>query len=186
MRLGDGGTTGSVAGNIVDNGLVQFNYSGPGRSPDAFSGGGMVEIVAGTAVITGASAIGGTVTIDPGTTMQWGAGGLGFLVGAGNAVVDNGALVMNFGGGGIGGVGPDLRARHPGDPVRLAQRERRQHLHGTTTIELRAFLNLTGAGSISNSSNVIDNGTFDISGTTAGASITTINGAGTSRWARRR
>ena len=29
-----------------------------------------------------------------------------FLVGAGNAVVDNGALVMNFGGGGIAGAVP--------------------------------------------------------------------------------
>ena len=37
---------------------------------------------------------------------------------------------------------------------------------------------LTGAGSIANSSNVIDNGIFDISGTTAGTSITTLAGSG--------
>ena len=35
-----------------------------------------------------------------------GAGGPGCLVGGGNAVVDNGALVMNFGGGGIAGSAP--------------------------------------------------------------------------------
>ena len=63
-------------------------------------------------VVTGASAIGGTVTIDPGATMQWGAGGPAFLVGGGNAVVDNGALVMNFGGGGIAGAIPISGSRH--------------------------------------------------------------------------
>ena len=111
--------------------------------------------------------------------MQWGAGGPGFLVGAGNSVVDNGALIMNFGGGGIAGAIPisgsgtvEIQSGSLGDSGASTYT-------GTTTIDAAGFLALTGAGSIADSSNIIDSGTFDISGTTAGTSITTITGAGT-------
>jgi len=49
---------------------------------------------------------------------------------------------------------------------------------GTTTINHGAELVLTGAGSIGGSSGVVDNGTFNISGTTSGATITTLSGTG--------
>ena len=49
---------------------------------------------------------------------------------------------------------------------------------GTTTIA-GGTLALLGGGSISTSSNVIANGTFDITGTTTGASIKTLSGTGT-------
>ena len=105
LVLGDGGTTGTVAGDIHDNGLVQFNYGGPVTSPNAFSGTGSAELVAGTLVVTNVSLIGGTVTIDPGSTMQWGAGAPAALVG-GTGVVDNGSLLMDFGAGGVAITAP--------------------------------------------------------------------------------
>ncbi len=49
---------------------------------------------------------------------------------------------------------------------------------GATTIASGSELNLSGTGSIAASSNVIDNGTFDISATTSGAAIVTLSGAG--------
>lgn len=49
---------------------------------------------------------------------------------------------------------------------------------GATTIDSGATLALTGTGSIATSSSVIDNGMFDISGTTSGAVIKTISGTG--------
>ena len=49
---------------------------------------------------------------------------------------------------------------------------------GATTINSGATLALSGAGSIAASSGVAANGTFDISGTTSGASITTLSGTG--------
>jgi fibronectin-binding autotransporter adhesin len=49
---------------------------------------------------------------------------------------------------------------------------------GSTTIN-SGTLGLVGTGSIATSSNIIDNGTFDISQTTAGTSITTLSGSGT-------
>ena len=56
--------------------------------------------------MTNTSFVSGAVTIDNGATMQWGAGGPAFLVGAGNSVADNGLLLMDFGGGGIAGSVP--------------------------------------------------------------------------------
>jgi autotransporter-associated beta strand protein len=49
---------------------------------------------------------------------------------------------------------------------------------GSTTINSGATLALAGSGSIATSSGVLDNGTFDISQTTAGSSITTLSGSG--------
>ena len=75
LTLGNSGSSvGTVVGNITDNGLVKFDYSeaGPVTAANTLSGGGSAEAVSGTTVITGASAIGGTVTIDSGATMQWG------------------------------------------------------------------------------------------------------------------
>ncbi|MBV9043488.1 MAG: autotransporter domain-containing protein [Alphaproteobacteria bacterium] len=50
---------------------------------------------------------------------------------------------------------------------------------GRTIINLGATLALTGSGSIAASSGVTDNGTFDISSTTGGAPIKTLDGSGT-------
>ena len=178
LKLGAGGTTGTVAGSIVDNGLVQFNYSGSVTTPNGFSGSGSAELVAGTLVVTGLSALGGTVTIDNGATMQWGAGNPGFLVGAGNGVVDNGALVMNFGGGGVGGSVPISGSGSVTLQSGSLNDSAANTYTGVTTINAAATFALSGAGSIAASSNVIDNGVFDISGTTAGTSIITLAGAG--------
>ena len=49
---------------------------------------------------------------------------------------------------------------------------------GVTNINAGAGLFLDNSGSISNSSNVVDNGLFDISATTSGASIITLSGSG--------
>jgi outer membrane autotransporter protein len=49
---------------------------------------------------------------------------------------------------------------------------------GLTTINFGAALGLSGSGSIADSVGVVDEGLFDISQTTAGASITTLSGAG--------
>jgi autotransporter-associated beta strand protein len=49
---------------------------------------------------------------------------------------------------------------------------------GATSTSVGGTLSLSGSGSVAHSSNVIDNGTFDISATTSGASITTLSGSG--------
>ena len=169
------GAGGSVAGNIVDNGLVRFVSV---TTANTFSGSGSAEAAAGTVVVTGASAVSGTVTIDFGATMQWGAGNSAFLVGASNAVVDNGALVMNFGGGGIGGAIPISGTGSVTITSGALTEGGASTFTGVTTLNPGGVLALSGTGSIANSSNVIVNGTLDISGVTAGTSIRTLAGSG--------
>jgi len=152
LDLGAGGTTGSVAGPIVDNGLVQFNYSGPVTTANAFSGTGSINIVAGTLVVTNTSFVSGAVTIDNGATMQWGAGGPAFLVGAGNSVADNGLLLMNFGGGGIAGSIPISGSGAVEVQSGSLNDSGASTYTGVTTIDAAGVLALTGAGSIANSS----------------------------------
>ena len=93
MQLGNGGTTGSVAGNIVDNAALVFNrsnaltYAGVDqRHRHAHPGG------TGTLTLTGANTYTGGTTIGAGT-LQLGNGGTTGSV-AGN-IVDNAALVFN-------------------------------------------------------------------------------------------
>src|SRR5208282_3727265 len=50
---------------------------------------------------------------------------------------------------------------------------------GVTTIDAGGTLALFGSGSIASSADVVDDGTFDISGTTAGASIVGLSGTAT-------
>ena len=151
LALGNGGATGTVAANVVDNGLVQFNYSGPVTTPNNFSGTGSAEVVAGTVVVTNTSVLGGAVTIDAGSTLQWGSGAPAFLVGS--QIVDNGALVMDFGSSGsVGGSTPISGAGsvtlHSGSLDYFGMGT----YTGPTTIDAGARFQLSGAGSIANSS----------------------------------
>ncbi|HSM95991.1 MAG TPA: autotransporter domain-containing protein [Rhizomicrobium sp.] len=179
LQLGNGGTTGTLAGDITDNGLLRFIYGGPVTAPNAISGTGSVDVLTGTVILSNTSVVGGTVTIEPGATMQWGDGtSAGFLVGAGNSVDDHGALVMDFGGSGIAG---SVAISGPGT-VELKSGSLNESgvatYTGTTTIDAAGDLQLSGGGSIASSSNLIDNGIFDISGTAAGTSIQTLSGSG--------
>ncbi|HEY1751239.1 MAG TPA: hypothetical protein VGG29_08240, partial [Caulobacteraceae bacterium] len=179
LQLGDGvaGEDGTVAGDIVNNGALEFNYAGAATTPGVISGAGSVEVQAGTAVFTGQSPTGGTVTIDSGATMQWGAGGVGFLVGLGNAVTDNGALVANFGGGGIGGLIPISGTGTLEVQSGILNDSGVSTLSGATTIDAGGALGLAGAGSFA-SSDVIDDGVLDVSGGTGGNSIKSLDGGG--------
>jgi autotransporter-associated beta strand protein len=107
LQLGNGGTTGSILGDVVNNATLAFNRSNAYQFDGAISGSGAVQqISSGTTTLTAVNTYAGATTIGAGT------------------------------------------------------------------------LALSGAGSIGNSSGVIDNGTFDISATTAGTSIKNLSGAG--------
>lgn len=177
LQLGAGGTTGTVAGNIVDNGLVRFAYSGP-VTVGNFSGSGNVEVASGTVVATAFSAsVSGRVTIDSGAILQWGNGGTGSLT-AGVGVVDNGSLVVDFGVGNL----TYFRSISGSGGIRVQSgffgEGRANTYTGSTVIDSGGTFSLAGIGSIANSSVVADNGIFDISGTSGGASITRLTGSG--------
>ena len=93
LQVGDGGTSGSIAGDIVNNGALTFNRSDALTYGGTVSGtGSLSQIGTGTTVLTGASSYTGGTTISAGT-LQIGDGGTsGSIVGN---VVNNAELVFN-------------------------------------------------------------------------------------------
>jgi outer membrane autotransporter protein len=78
LQLGDGGATGSVTGNIADNGAFIFNRSDAGLTvAGVISGVGEVrQIGAGTTTLTGANSYTGATTISAGRLALAGAGSI--------------------------------------------------------------------------------------------------------------
>jgi autotransporter-associated beta strand protein len=93
LQVGAGGTTGSIAGNVLNNGVLAFNRSNALTYADVISGTGSVtKSGTGTTTLTGTNTYTGGTTISAGT-LQVGAGGTtGSIVGN---VLNNGVLAFN-------------------------------------------------------------------------------------------
>ncbi|MBB6428192.1 autotransporter-associated beta strand repeat-containing protein, partial [Sphingopyxis sp. JAI128] len=93
LQIGDGGTSGSLTGDVTNNASLAFNRSDLLTFAGAITGSGAVsQIGSGTTILTGASNYGGGTTISAGT-LQIGNGGTTGSI-AGN-VLNNSALVFN-------------------------------------------------------------------------------------------
>jgi autotransporter-associated beta strand protein len=108
LQIGNGGTTGSITGDVVNNANLTFNRSDIVGFAGAISGtGSLTKIGAGTLVLTGANTYSGVTTITSGVLQIGNAGTTGSI--AGN-IVDNSFLVFNRSdsltyGGNISGAG---------------------------------------------------------------------------------
>lgn len=93
LRLGNGSATGSIVGDVFNNGSLVFNRSDTLLFPGTISGTGSVnQAGSGTTVLTGNSTYSGGTSISAGT-LQLGSGGTtGSIVGD---VTNNGTLVFN-------------------------------------------------------------------------------------------
>ncbi|MGJ3699364.1 autotransporter outer membrane beta-barrel domain-containing protein [Variovorax sp. AFSI2.2] len=93
LQLGNGGTAGSVQGNIVDNATLTVNRSDALTLSGTISGSGaLVQAGVGTTILTADNSYTGGTTINAGT-LQLGSGGTtGSIVGD---VVNNATLVVN-------------------------------------------------------------------------------------------
>ena len=93
LQLGNGGTTGAVAGNIVDNATLAVNHSNNLTLAGVISGtGALQQNGTGTTILTGANTYTGGTAISAGT-LQIGAGGTTGSI-TGN-VVNNTNLAFN-------------------------------------------------------------------------------------------
>jgi autotransporter-associated beta strand protein len=93
LQLGNGGTSGSVTGDIVDNSALEIDRSNTVTLSGLISGtGSLSQIGTGTTILTGDNTYSGGTTIAAGT-LQLGNGGTSGSV-TGN-IVDNGALVFD-------------------------------------------------------------------------------------------
>lgn len=97
LAIGDGGTTGSISGDITNNGTLQFNRSDAVSFAGVISGtGGLTQAGNGMLTLTGTSTYSGATTVDAGTLVVNGS--------IANSIVDvnDGATLM--GAGTIGGL----------------------------------------------------------------------------------
>jgi outer membrane autotransporter protein len=93
LQIGNGGTTGSIVGNVVDNATLAFNRSDTVTYGGVVSGSGsLTKAGAGTLVLTGANTYAGGTTISSGILQIGNGGTTGSIVGN---IVDNAALVFN-------------------------------------------------------------------------------------------
>lgn len=93
LQLGNGGVTGSVVGDIIDNSVLVFDRSNVMILPGVISGTGTVtQAGTGTTALTGNSTYTGGTTISAGTLQLGNGGTTGSIVGN---VTDNGVLAFN-------------------------------------------------------------------------------------------
>jgi fibronectin-binding autotransporter adhesin len=89
LQIGDGGTTGSLVGDVANEGVLAFDRSDAGTFAGVISGSGSFEqIGGGSTTLTGVNTYTGATTIRSGTLALAGAGSIA----ASNAVVNDGAF----------------------------------------------------------------------------------------------
>src|SRR5260370_24020142 len=93
LRPGNGGTSGSITGNVADNGTLAFDRSDAVTFGGVISGtGSLVQLGSDTLTLTGNNTYSGGTTISTGT-LQLGNGGTSGSI-TGN-VADNGNLAFD-------------------------------------------------------------------------------------------
>ncbi|WP_041782266.1 autotransporter domain-containing protein [Ancylobacter novellus] len=97
LQIGDGGTSGSIVGDVVNNGVLAFNLSNTLAFAGVISGSGALQQNGtGITILTGASTYSGATSVNAGTLNIAGS------IGAGAVSVANGATLT--GTGSIGGA----------------------------------------------------------------------------------
>jgi autotransporter-associated beta strand protein len=175
LQIGRGPAGGSITGDVADGGMLAFDRTDTYVFSGRISGlGGIAQIGEGTLVLTSDNSYSGGTTISFGT-LQIGNGAASGAI-TGN-VVDNGTFAfgrsdtLDFGGtiSGMGGV-----SQVSGTTILTTVNS----YTGATEIASGAGLVLSGAGSIASSGGIIDDGSFDVSGTSGTPRIASLSGSG--------
>ncbi|MFB2567056.1 autotransporter outer membrane beta-barrel domain-containing protein [Rhizobium sp. IMFF44] len=114
LQLGDGGTSGSITGNVTDNGTLIFDRSDSSTFAGLISGSGAVnQAGSGTTVLTANNSYSGGTTVSAGTLVNQGTigtvtvdtgGTFTQAAGRAGAVTANGGSRVNVAGGSVSGA----------------------------------------------------------------------------------
>lgn len=174
LQVGYNAATGSILGNVLDNGTLAFARTDFFTFSGTISGTGSVnQVSAGTTVLTADNTYSGGTTISSGTIQIGGRNTSGSIIGD---VADSGTLAfartdtITFGGVISGRGAVNLLT---GTTILSGINT----YTGGTAVKSGATLILGGGGSIARSSIVTDDGSLDMSG--ADASIVSLSGSGT-------
>ena len=177
LQIGDGGSSGRILGNVVDDGALVFNRSDNVVYTSTISGGGSLHVMGSSSLMfLGDNTYTGGTTVDANASLYLGAGNThGMIVGD---VVNDGLFVVQRNddvsfAGTISGGG-QFQQFGTGTLTLTGNNS----YTGLTLIS-DGTLALAGTGSIAASSAIVDFAAFDISGTDQGASITDLGGTGT-------
>ncbi|WP_189510107.1 MULTISPECIES: autotransporter outer membrane beta-barrel domain-containing protein [unclassified Mesorhizobium] len=150
LQLGNGGTTGSITGNVANNGTLIFDRSNDMALSGAISGSGaVVQQGTGSTTLAGTNTYSGGTTISAGTLI-----GQAASFGTGN-ILDNAALVFDQ------PVDANFAAIIDGT--------------GTLTKKGTGNLNLTGINTLSGAT-TIEAGKLSVNGSLANSAVTILNG----------
>ena len=91
LQLGNGGTTGSVTGNVIDDGILAFDRSDSVTFGGVISGtGSVVKLGTGTLTLTGTNTYTGATTVNAGSLIVDGS-----IASAGTTTVNAGSLIVD-------------------------------------------------------------------------------------------
>lgn len=168
LQIGNGGATGSIAGNIGNNGSLVFDRSavgGPITYGGSITGTGDITFRGGaTYILTTSSSDSGAITIGANTTLQWGTGGAAGWIGpstlglSAGPITNNGALIID----------------------RSSDRIYQGQINGTGNFTKRGtgLVALSNTNSYTGATNV-EAGTLLVSGSTAASTQTTVQSGAT-------
>jgi autotransporter-associated beta strand protein len=175
LQIGNTSGSGSISGDVLDNGTIAFGQSRASTFSGQISGAGMlIQMGQGTTSLTAANTYTGGTSITAGTLQIGNGGASGSIAGD---VMDNGTLAFarsdatTFAGtiSGVGGV-----SAVSGSTALTAVNT----YSGATTIGSNAALALGAGGSIAVSNGIIDDGSLDVSSATTAPQIKSLSGGG--------
>ncbi|MBB3571829.1 autotransporter outer membrane beta-barrel domain-containing protein [Rhizobium sp. BK491] len=135
LQLGDGGATGSITGNVVDNGILAFNRNNTYSFAGLISGtGGLDQAGSGVTILTANNSYAGTTNVRSGT-----------LIVNGDQSAATGVTVVEAGGtlGGTGTIGGNVSVLDSGalSPGNIGSTPGTLTINGNLTLAATATLN---------------------------------------------
>lgn len=179
LQIGNGAASGSILGDVANEGTLRFYRMDTSTFSGVISGSGVLaQGGVGTTILTGDNTYTGETIITSGT-LQVGDGGTTGSLGNTSAItVEDGTLAFAR----TNAVTLDAAISGTGKLIVKSGSLELTGVNtyeGTTTVNSGATLILSGSGSVADSRGVTLNGTLDISGTAAGATVASLSGTST-------